>query len=395
MRARTIATAAAIALSVMVVDVSWAAAYSTKDACEESAYRGNNVYYNLGTSSVWDTPKANWGNATPRQVITSAFAVWTLAKNRNGTPLARVSSQPQTGAREVKVIFTSTPGGAFFRLGAFVKCGDPLINRIELAEILLGTGYDAQELYETASHEMGHALGLHHSGLEDSLRTSDTESMMSTGHEAPLGYNLDDAAALSHHWAAGSGRTFTANYGFENQLDFYSASGAQPVWATSGTYEGAYHATVVPNSTSDNLNQSVAVTHATGTYVRPSVQYVTPGATAGVVRLQLFARDTTYVYDASQENVNLFFPLRTRDMNIRLKGAFEYQWYLALDEPSLPLSNSWRSGTTPYRFYIPPVADPYATDAGTVDLRLRLFSSASIAGGYVHVHYDNVRVQEV
>jgi hypothetical protein len=364
-------------------------AYSIKDGCEEGAYRGNNVQYVFSSDSRWNSSSnSGWNGATPKQVAASGFGVWALARNRDATPIVKMSATAQTGSRAVSVRLVGYPGGDPFLLGAF-SC-DSGVNVLELNEIMIESYPSSTEFYETATHEMGHGISLHHTGSTDSHVPYDTPLMSPTG--SGIFYGLDDAAVVSHHYAIGANDTFTANYGFENGLDWYTWSGAPVTLTTGSTSGGVYHATVVPNSSGDNLNQSVAVMNATGRWVRPSMQYVTPGATSGGVRLQLYQRDVKYEYDNSAENQNLKFPLRDRNMDVRTSGVVESAYYVVRSE-SFPISNSWRTALTS-QHQIPPILDSSSRVAGGVDLRLRVFSTASVAGEYIHVHYDDVRIQE-
>lgn len=357
------------------------------DDCGGYGPQGSVIQYAFGAGS-WDAVPQAWlaaGSTTPpRSRAVTALRTWTTWRNRNATPTARVESYHQAGSRVVTVVQTNAPAGDPNAAGFF----DCASSTIELNTDLLSD--PPSKFSEVASHEMGHALSFLHTGRDDSLHKAGTPPypLMATCGVTGRGHTNDDVAGLTYFYGVAANKTLSANYGFENGLAFFGASGAQPTLATGSTSGGSYHAMLLPNSSSDNVHQGISHARGHGKYVRPSMQYVTPGATTGGVRMQLYARDVTYT-----GSPGCAFPIAGRDMNHRVNGSFEYEWVLELDE-TLPTSNAWRVGTTPYRYYVPFVADANGTENGAVDMRLRVFSSAGTGGGYVHVHYDDLRIGE-
>lgn len=378
---------AGLAVALVMAGASDANAYSVKPDCG-TAPPGRIVQYVFSSSPQWQAYNPVWDDSADF-VVARAFKRWDNEMSRNATPLVSIDDAAAQGSRAITATFVTNPGGDPDARGNYL-CKTHVI---EFNTTLLDLPVAA--LVATATHEMGHALGYQHTGMSDSLTPAGYLAVMSTCHGDDKSIETDDAAAETHSYGIASNRTLTANYGFENSWDaveHFGASGAAPSVASGSTSGGLRHATVAPASSSDNVNQTVALVNASGTWVRPSMQYTTPGATAGAVRVQMWAREATYPYQASPCNA---FPLPNRNFNLRAKGSFESEWYLALDE-TLPLSSTWRVGMTANQYYVPLVLDNSVPprENGGIDLRVRVYSNASASGGYVHVHYDDLRIQE-
>jgi hypothetical protein len=80
-----------------------------------------------------------------------------------------------------------------------------------------------------------------------------------------------------------------------------------------------------------------------------------------------------------------------KQMNERSEEDPNVGWILAQSPSPFSLSSTWRVGMPSYTWTIPTYLynDPIA-----VDVRLRIFSTAANSTGYVHVHYDDLRIQE-
>lgn len=359
-------------------------------SCGQLGPQGRTIRFVFGSETEWNTSPQAWRDAgtstTPKTRATAAFEGWNEWRNRNATPITAISPDPQTNARQITVALVPSPGNDSDAFGYF-NCTD---NRIELNKSLLAGS--PWFFTEVATHEMGHAISLMHTGDDDSLEpwTARPKPTMATCGTTGRPLTTDDVAAITYHYGLAADATLTANYGFENGTELFGASGVPPTSVTGSTSGGQYHARVAPNTSSDNIHQSVSHARGHHKFVRPSLQYTTPGATDGGIRLQLYSREVTY----AANNTGCGWPISGRNMNSRVNGSFEYQWVLELTE-TLPTSSTWRVGTTSGKFWIPFVSDGNGNEIGATDLRLRLFSSASVSTGYVTVHYDDVRIQEV
>jgi hypothetical protein len=348
------------------------------------AVRSALVHYVLSPDPRWDErPNTyNWYGWSLREVAERGITRWVGPRNRDATVMVRMSSTNFAGARHVDVVFSDSPGGNPSVPGHF-SCG---MNRLEINPTF--TPYGAGMFADTLAHEMGHAIGAEHTGLKDSLfYGGDGPPTMSTcNDEELLSYTNDDAAVTTHKQAIGASRTLTADYGFETGIRWFTGSGAKPSLVAGSTSGGSYHAMVLPNSSYDNVVQTVNWSMGWDELVRPSLQYVTPGATTGNVKVQLWQRDVTYAYDTTKGYCG--FVMRNVDMNVRTPAPpVETGWNL-VKEDLYPVSGAWRIGIPQYDYLVQSVTN------GSVDLRVRVYSTAAAAGAYVHAHYDDLRIQE-
>ena len=345
--------------------------------------RSPKIWYDI-TGSGWDEAFA-WGTSdTYRQVAQRAFARWVITENRDGTSIARMSPYGFTNARRVEVFFSGTPDNVFeYEAGGYDCQQDAIYLDPDLKR------YGPQVFEYVLAHEMGHALNLRHTGeLDSQYGGHDGVPLMSTcllGEVGTIARN-DDHASLTYVHAIGANRTLTADYGFEAGIRFFSASGAQPQHVTGSTSGGDYHVSIVPNSSLDNIVQTVNFSAGASKVVMPTLQYMTPGATSGNVKVELWSRPVTYRYSTGEGSCG--YPVPNVDMNVRTpEPDYPYGWNLVKTD-TYPLSNTWRVGQPSTGYLVPTVTN------GSVDLRIRVYTTAGIAGGYIHTHYDDVRIQE-
>ncbi|HEU0130368.1 MAG TPA: hypothetical protein VFQ85_05180 [Mycobacteriales bacterium] len=188
--------------------------------------------------------------------VRAGFAAWNGMRNRWATSdLATVREVPldSTNVSPRRVIVTVKDGGQYGTNRTVHPCTTMVLNTY--------WGID-QYLVSAATHEMGHVLGLYHTGIGDSFsgQSTDWYPAMSTCVEVydiqSMRVRQDDRAAMQFmngsgdvDWSGNYGVDMTANLGFEN--------GARDWSPRSGT-------TLTLNSSGYNSPRSMYVHSSTG-----------------------------------------------------------------------------------------------------------------------------------
>lgn len=297
--------------------------------------------------------------------------------------------------RRYATIWSTVPPGTYRRVDVRVQalsatfCGVPAVacfkenpDTIYVSDAIS----DAVTFDHATAHEMGHALGLPHSGSSDvhtqHIANAFQTPLMSVCTDYYYANLMDeDDASIARNRAALRPRPIGPNVSVETGRLYPWRSSGNPVSVvTTSSSDGVYHLMVAPNSQYDNVNNAVNFDTAEGKLISARLNYLTPGGVGGSVRMAVEARYVYYGAVATGSCAQGQYPTG-RDENTRTNGG----WTTVL-QASFPPSASWTwrdTGT----WQVPPHGD--------FDVRIRIFSTVTAsAGGYIHVHYDNARVRE-
>lgn len=203
---RLLSAATACGVVSTALPVAPAAAYpiipGTPDAC-------------LDPVVVWTG--SNWTSTLQTRALTG-FSRWEVSRRFDGSRITDVRTGPAVGAQTF-VELATPPGGA----NGLATCANipyPVAD-IKLSPSATGSQTGFQNL---AMHEMGHVLGLGHTGESDGhewyagsrVNPSVMSTCFSSGFSRPSAIQMDDEAALTRQLGKENGlRVMTPNGGFE------------------------------------------------------------------------------------------------------------------------------------------------------------------------------------
>lgn len=166
-------------------------------------------------------------------------------------------------------------------------------------------GTELAQLQRSSAHEMGHALGLRHTGRKDS-RPAEPHSYGSgfyeaaTSGEVPLvngncsGYSHDGSPS-NDDWASlarrSSAPVVTADSGFESGVRAEIWRGTDVVTQTTSSPSGAFHVSIGANT---SLEQRVRIMHWTTQQFRTRGHYKAADASAGTIGYKTWGKRLSY-----------------------------------------------------------------------------------------------------
>jgi len=257
---------------------------------------------------------------------------------------------------------------------------------------------DFPTLRVVARHEMGHVLGLDHTGWYDDYTSGSTYP---TSTRATLTtclayadvdnaiYGQDDAAALTHQLGGLDPESIHPNAGYEDWSSgsprYWAKTGG--VWSQSsvGTADGTFHLRYKPSS-SDSSYAYQTVNYADGTLsgavpIDARVNYKKDVSTdTGSIRLELLVRQKTY--GTSGNCLSQFFTGVNQNVVVSTGS-----WIEVRDSGLLTVSSSWALYTT----------SSYTISAAwhAADIRVAVKSTVrNSAGALTYVRLDTVRARD-
>jgi hypothetical protein len=229
-------------------------------------------------------------------------------------------------------------------------------------------------------HEMGHIIGMPHSG-DGSSRNGDNPPTMATCISQPgqpSSFSQDDYSSMGRRNSTiGPVGTdpFTANIGFEQGTSFYGVTGGQLDWYSSGGATGPGHIGFKAPST-DYVYQTTDVASGNRNFdYRGVVNHKkSSGNETGSVRIRLYSGGIDYNGAAN----GCDYPLGHINLNSQTTGGYVLQ----ADSGDVALSPTWVQMATP--LWDAPNADGYR-------LQVRVYENATESGQIARTRFDNLR----
>lgn len=331
---------------------------------------------NCNDSTITWNFDGSWNNyATARGWARAAINLWNQPLDYAGARLQTVSEVVTGGSVvvQLKDAPSNSYGSSECTFGASMY-----INRDYVGS--------QSFVYKLSRHEMGHLIGMEHTGSKDSWN-GDNPPTMSTCIDRSL-FNTanilsQDDQAYSN-WLHGvlANRQLHANIGFEQGFGLWGRSGGTVEWQSSGGATGPGRIRHLTSSSTSYVYQTInlATGDDSGQPYRSVINYkVASAGHSGIIEGELFRQNITYgggdngcEYADGLQNLNSPSYSTSGFVNVATTGPI-----------GLAGKTSWTSGASVWEY--PPMANGYR-------MQLRVYSHAKdSAGASQWVYLDNLR----
>jgi hypothetical protein len=348
-------------LLVLIIVVAWMGAIGRSS----SAYPQPNLFGCGGISRVdYRFAGSNWSTAQ-RDAVRAGIAEWTQSVDFDGYRL--IEAGEMISGTTVLIYRTDNPDGNSASNGVAL-CS---VQRIEL-----NTRLTNAELTRTTSHELGHMLGLHHTGRYDSFdgRTPALSRCLSSTGMLGRAFSQDDAASLTYRTSRVSRQSVHANPGFEQGWSYWGFEGSHSKSITTGAPQSGFsHLNWTPASNDSYLYQTANMVSGSGRNIitRINLRHFHTTAVSGTVNVYLNAKRVDY---GAASGCAQGTYANGADLNNPNRGP--YAWVRKVSSGWAP-STSWATKSSTTGYYLP--------SYGGVDLRILIYSTVRPSAGGAHV----------
>lgn len=330
---------------------------------------------NCNDSTITWNFDGSWNNyPTQKSWARSALGLWNRPLDYAGARLQTVSEVTSGGSVvvQLKDAPTNSYGSSECTFGASMW-----INRVHVGA--------ASFVYQMSRHEMGHLLGMEHSGANDSWNGDNPPSMAtcidkSRFHATNLLSQDDQAYA---NWLHGvlANRQLHSNIGFEQGFGLWGRSAGTVEWQSSGGATGPGRIRHLTSSSTGYVYQTINIATGddSGQPYRSVINYkVASAGHSGIIEGELFRQNITYPGDNTCAYAD-----GLQDLNSPSYSTSGFVNVATTGPIGLAGKTAWTSGASVWEY--PPSANGYR-------MQLRVYSHAKDSTGASQwVYLDNLR----